>query len=155
MNRIRHCWYPIHTIDGSNGMVAWELKFRSSQRASSVNFSMWPWKWILWKIGKLYPSFFLKLFWQSRAGTFCWYMTQRATLFWSMCNQPAKFLDLTYISMAAWFIGVKPLCATRTDILPQDLVKYRSREIGYHNDRIAPKFYGYLGSAATEVPVKF
>ena len=28
----------------------------------------------------------------------------------------------------------------RTDVLPQDLVKSRRREIGYHNDRIALKF---------------
>ena len=62
MNRNRHCWYPIQTIDGSSGMVAWELKSRSPQRASSVKFCMLPWKWILWKIGKLYPLFFLAFF---------------------------------------------------------------------------------------------
>ena len=43
----------------------------------------------------------------------------------------------------------------RTDVLPQDLVKSRSHEIGCCNYRIAIKFYRHLGSAAAEVPVKF
>ena len=39
----------------------------------------------------------------------------------------------------------------QTDVLPQDLVKSRSREVGYCNDRIALKF----DSSAAEMPVKF
>ena len=42
-----------------------------------------------------------------------------------------------------------------TDILPQDLVKSPSREIGCYNDRIALEFDRHLDSAAFEVPVKF
>ena len=40
-----------------------------------------------------------------------------------------------------------PLFNKRTDVLPQDLVKSRSRDIGCHNDRIALKFDRHLGSA--------
>ena len=34
-------------------------------------------------------------------------------------------------------------------------MKSRSREIGYYNDHIAPKFDKHLSGAAAEVPVKF
>ena len=44
---------------------------------------------------------------------------------------------------------------TKTGVLPQDLVKSRSREIGCYNDRIAVKFDSHLGSAAVEIPVEF
>ena len=43
----------------------------------------------------------------------------------------------------------------RTDVLPQDLMKSRSRNIGCYSDRIALKFDRHLGSAAAGVPVKF
>ena len=42
----------------------------------------------------------------------------------------------------------------QTDILAQDLVKSRSRDIGYYHDRIALKFDRHLGSAAAKVPFK-
>ena len=48
-----------------------------------------------------------------------------------------------------------PPFTKRTGVLPQYLVKSRSREIGCYNDRIALKFDMHLGSAATEVPVKY
>ena len=48
-----------------------------------------------------------------------------------------------------------PFFTKRTDVLPQDLVKSRSREIECCNDRIALKFERHLGSAAAEVPIKF
>ena len=41
------------------------------------------------------------------------------------------------------------------DVLSQDLVKYRSHEIGTLNCRIALKFDRHIGSNATKVPVKF
>ena len=41
------------------------------------------------------------------------------------------------------------------DVLPQNLVKSRSREIVCINDRFALQFYRHLGSVAAEVPVKF
>ena len=47
-----------------------------------------------------------------------------------------------------------PLFTKRTDVLPQDLVKSRSREIECHIDRIAMKFDRHLGSVAALVPVK-
>ena len=48
-----------------------------------------------------------------------------------------------------------PLFTKRYDVLPPNLVKSRSREIGCYNDRIALKFDRHLGSAAAEMPVKF
>ena len=48
-----------------------------------------------------------------------------------------------------------PLLIKRTDSLPPNHVKSRSREIGCYNDRIAPKFNMYLGRATAEVPSKF
>ena len=42
----------------------------------------------------------------------------------------------------------------QTDILAQDLVKSRSRDIGYYHDRIALKFDRHLGSAAAKVAFK-
>ena len=47
-----------------------------------------------------------------------------------------------------------PLFTKSTDVLSQDLVKSRRREIGCNNDRIALKFDKHLGSSA-EVPAKF
>ena len=43
----------------------------------------------------------------------------------------------------------------RTDVLPHDLGKSRSREIGCYNDHIALNFDRHIGSVAAEVPVKF
>ena len=48
-----------------------------------------------------------------------------------------------------------PLSTKRTDVLLQDLVKSRSREIGCNNDLISLKYDRNLGSAAAEVAVKF
>ena len=48
-----------------------------------------------------------------------------------------------------------PLFTKRVDILPQDLVKTRSRAIGSYNHRIAMKFDRRLDSAAAETPVEF
>ena len=48
-----------------------------------------------------------------------------------------------------------PLFTKRYDVLPPNLVKSRSREIGCCNGRIALKFDKYLGSVAADVPVKF
>ena len=48
-----------------------------------------------------------------------------------------------------------PLFAKRTDVLPQDLVKCRCREIACYNDRIVLKFARHFGSPAAEVPSKF
>ena len=48
-----------------------------------------------------------------------------------------------------------PLFTKRTDVLPQDLVKSRTREIGYYNDRIAFKFDRHIERAVVEEPVKF
>ena len=47
------------------------------------------------------------------------------------------------------------LFTKRTDVLPWDLVKSRSREIGCHIDSVALKFANHLGSSAAEVSVKF
>ena len=47
------------------------------------------------------------------------------------------------------------LLTKRADVLPQDLVKSRSREIACYNDHIALKFDRHLESAAVEVPEKF
>ena len=48
-----------------------------------------------------------------------------------------------------------PLFTKRYDVLPPNLVKSRSREIGCYNDRFALKVNRHLGSGAAEVPVKF
>ena len=47
-----------------------------------------------------------------------------------------------------------PLFTKRPDVLLQDLVKSRSREIGCYDGRIALQFDRHLGSAAADVPVK-
>ena len=57
--------------------------------------------------------------------------------------------------MGYWKRSLGPLFTKRTDILPQDLVKSRRREIGCYNDRIALKFDRHLGITAAEEPVKF
>ena len=51
--------------------------------------------------------------------------------------------------------GSGPLSTKRKDVLPQDLVKSRIREIVCYNDRIVLKFDRHLGSAAAKVPVIF
>ena len=62
-------------------------------------------------------------------------------------------LKLTFIVLPHYCLGC--VFTKRTDVLPQDLVKTRSREIGCYNDHIALKFDRHLGSAAAEVPVEF
>ena len=47
-----------------------------------------------------------------------------------------------------------PLFTKRQDVLPPNLVKFRSRETGCYNDRITLQFDRRLGSAVTDVPVK-
>ena len=41
-----------------------------------------------------------------------------------------------------------PLFTKRQDVLPKNVVKYRSREIGFYNDHIVLHFDRHLGSAA-------
>ena len=48
-----------------------------------------------------------------------------------------------------------PIFTKWRDVLPQDLVKSRSREIGCCNNPVALKFDRHLGSDAAESPVKF
>ena len=48
-----------------------------------------------------------------------------------------------------------PLFTKQTDVLPQDPVKSRSREIRVFTVSIALKFKRHLGSSAVEMPVKF
>ena len=48
-----------------------------------------------------------------------------------------------------------PLFTKRLGVLPPNLVKSRSREIGCYNDRIALKFDRHLGSTAADLPVNF
>ena len=48
-----------------------------------------------------------------------------------------------------------PLFTKRLDVLPPNLVKSRSREIGCYNYRTALKLDRHLGSGAAEGPVKF
>ena len=48
-----------------------------------------------------------------------------------------------------------PLFTKRTDVLPPNIVKSRSREIDCYHDRIVLKFDRHLGSAAADMPVKF
>ena len=43
----------------------------------------------------------------------------------------------------------------RTDVLPQDLVKYQSREVRVEIIPIALTYGRHLDSSATEIPVKF
>ena len=56
---------------------------------------------------------------------------------------PDRYVNCTY-----------HLFTKRQDVLPPNLVKSRSRDIGYHDDRIALKFDRHLGSVAVEVPIK-
>ena len=50
---------------------------------------------------------------------------------------------------------VGPLFTKRTDVLPEKLMKSRSHEIGWYDDRIALKFDRLLGGTAAEGSVKF
>ena len=62
-----------------------------------------------------------------------------------------------------WIAGKKPLVkrapeplfTKRWDVLPPNLVKTRSREVGCYNDRVALKSDRHLGVNAIEMPVKF
>ena len=47
------------------------------------------------------------------------------------------------------------LFTKRKDVVPQDLVKSRSRGIGCYNHRIALKFDRHLDNTAVDVPVNF
>ena len=47
-----------------------------------------------------------------------------------------------------------PLFTKRLYVMPSNLVQSRSREGGYHNDRIALKFDRHHGSAAAKIPEK-
>ena len=58
-----------------------------------------------------------------------------------------------HVPVATYTTGLQ--FTKRMGVLPQDLVKSRSREIGRYNDRIALEFDRHLGSAAAEVPVTF
>ena len=59
------------------------------------------------------------------------------------------------ILTAAIALSSGPLFFKRTDVLAYDLVKSRSCEIGWYNDRIARKFSKNPDSIAAEAPVKF
>ena len=48
-----------------------------------------------------------------------------------------------------------PLFTKRADVLPANFVKSPNRGVGCYNDDIVLKFDRHLGSAATDVPVKF
>ena len=48
-----------------------------------------------------------------------------------------------------------PLFTKQTDVLPQDLVTSRSREIRVYTFTIAVKFERHLASGVAEVPVEF
>ena len=48
-----------------------------------------------------------------------------------------------------------PLFTKRTDVLPQDVMKSRSREIGCYNDRVTLIFDRHPDSAAAKGPDKF
>ena len=94
--------------------------------------------------------------WQSRSMTYCivpvpW-RTGTSQDQWELIHYPC-------------FHNTGPLFTKRTDVLPQDFVKPRSREIRVYTFLIALKFYRQLngalkfdrrlGSAAAERPVKF
>ena len=53
------------------------------------------------------------------------------------------------------FSNPGPLFTKRTDVLPQDLAKSRSRDIWAYPFQIALKFERYLGNSTAEMPVKF
>ena len=53
------------------------------------------------------------------------------------------------------YIYSGPLFTKRTDVLPQDLVKSRSRGIQVYTLQIASKVYRHLGISSAEMPVKF
>ena len=53
-----------------------------------------------------------------------------------------------------YFVWV-PLFTKRKNVLPQDLLKFRSREIRVYTFPIALKLNKHLGSSAAEMPVKF
>ena len=72
--------------------------------------------------------------------------------FW--LNTYAEKKDLIRTSTAnkvhRYVVSIGPLFTKRKGVLPQDLGKSRSREIGCYNERIALKFDRHLPSAAAE-----
>ena len=76
--------------------------------------------------------------------------TEVYTMFMSQSWHTYKEMLMISQQMAS-----RPLFIKRQDVSPTNLVKPRRREIRCSNGRIARKCDGHLGSAATEVPVKF
>ena len=74
-----------------------------------------------------------------------------------ICIDDNETVPVNDIKIEYWdlFIHPYPNFNGKTDALPQDFVKSRSRETGCYNDRIALEFDRHLGSATAEVPVKF
>ena len=64
-------------------------------------------------------------------------------------------LDMRQLKISTLKLDSGPLFTERTDVLPQDLVKSRSRDIGCYDDRIALRYDSHIGSAAAEMPVKY
>ena len=77
-----------------------------------------------------------------------WFETPSWSL-WRHCNE-----NWRYGLLCSMIHPTGPLFTKRTNVLPQDLAKSRSREIGCYHDRIFLKFDRHLGSTAAEVPVK-
>ena len=59
-----------------------------------------------------------------------------------------------FVVMSCGYVP-RPLFTERTDVLPQDLLMSRSREIRVYAFPIALKFDWHLGSSAAEMPVKY
>ena len=72
------------------------------------------------------------------------------TAMWCRCNDLTRRKLHDTANMKREFLASK-----RQNVLPQNLVMSRSREIGCNDDRIALKLDRHLGGAVAEVPVKF
>ena len=76
-----------------------------------------------------------------------------------VCNVPVQcgfwsdHKQTPYLLYNGWYPGL--LVTKRQNVLPSNLTKSRSREIGCCNGRNAPNFHRHFGNAAVGVPVKF
>ena len=83
-------------------------------------------------------------------------LSQSCEAIWNLAYHLESFSIMTHAwkySPTVWIS--KHLFTKRADVLPQHLMKSRSREIRVQAFPIALKFDRHLGSRATEVPTKF
>ena len=94
---------------------------------------------------------------------FQYHWTTANKMIWFMHTQHIpSYMRFSFCSVLLYFVTGRfhpypsgPLFTKRWDVLPPNLVKSRSHEIGCYNDSIARKYDRHPGSATAEMPCKF